>query len=269
MCLNGDSLVVTRKCPYREEACANALAGASDSEWNRLVMGLIDLAQSFSNTLRREIRNLKAQEVEGTFPHLVRWRRERLEQRWGKIAKVTKGIAKMRALRPSPPGEACSAFEGGDPSRRKASLLLQEALRVDEDRLDQIARQARWPTGFQCQNCRFRAGTWVRSRRSFRCGRCGRFEALLRGSVMSRSHLELRIWVAATITLFGNREISPQGLALQLGIRRVATARRLKRQIGSLSAQLDPNLEHLTLEKVVQHLLGMALVQQASRIGKE
>jgi transposase-like protein len=95
----------------------------------------------------------------------------------------------------------------------------------------------------RCPSCGGADGKWLARRGQWQCGDCRRQVSARSGTVMERSRLSLRVWIAAIAAILQDRKISTEALCEITGIRRAKTVRALAQRIRK--AIDSPNADRL------------------------
>jgi len=96
---------------------------------------------------------------------------------------------------------------------------------------------------YQCPQCRHARGSWIAARQRWQCYGCRRQHGLRAGSVMAGSPLRLITWFRAIRCLVLRPNAATHDLATEMGVRRLATVRRVAETIRA--ALLSPRATEL------------------------
>lgn len=110
-----------------------------------------------------------------------------------------------------------------------------------EDACREYLSELRWPNGFICPRCGCREYYQISTRNKYQCKNCRHQTSVTAGTVMDRSHLELRIWVwAIYLVARDKRGYSAMQLSTELNLP-YNTAWFLLHRIRKAMAQRDDN----------------------------
>jgi transposase-like protein len=116
-------------------------------------------------------------------------------------------------------------------------------LRFEETTCLHYLRKHRDAGKSRCPSCGGADGKWLARRGQWQCGDCRRQVSARSGTVMERSRLSLRVWIAAIAAILQDRKISTEALCEITGIRRAKTVRALAQRIRK--AIDSPNADRL------------------------
>ena len=101
--------------------------------------------------------------------------------------------------------------------------------------------EIRWPNGFICPRCGCREYYNISTRNKYQCKSCQHQTSVTAGTVMDRSHLELKVWVwAIYLVACDKRGYSAKQLSIELNLP-YNTAWFLLHRIRKAMAQRDDN----------------------------
>ena len=126
----------------------------------------------------------------------------------------------------------------------KFPKTLQEfqATFPDEEACWRALRQSRWPDGFECPRCSYRASSWISTRRLEQCRSCRYQCSVTAGTVFHRTRVPLRTWFWAIFFLARHKKgISALQFQRDAGLGSYQTAWTL---LHKLRSALAPRSAH-------------------------
>jgi hypothetical protein len=123
----------------------------------------------------------------------------------------------------------------------KTSVLWKQIDGSDDTTLWRLLINARWPRGIRCRHCGTENFAFVRGGRVVRCRKCGSQEAVASNTLLSRTHLPIKIWFQCISALTVAPDLSASHLAGLLGLRRRQTAMRMKQSLAQLCSKRTPS----------------------------
>ena len=124
--------------------------------------------------------------------------------------------------------------------KRMGFLEVQEQF-GSEEACRKYLFELRWPNGFICPRCGCREYYQISTRNKYQCKNCRYQTSVTAGTVMDKSHLDLRIWIwAIYLVARDKRGYSAKQLSIELNLP-YNTAWFLLHRIRKAMAQRDDN----------------------------
>ena len=125
--------------------------------------------------------------------------------------------------------------------QKKMGVLEVQKQFDTEEACEEYLFELRWPNGFICPRCGCREYYEIATRKKYQCKNCRYQSSVTAGTVMDRSHLDLRIWIwAIYLVARDKRGYSANQLAIELRLP-YNTAWYLLHRIRKAMAQRDDN----------------------------